>query len=494
MTAPPQHSYDRVPYGSTAEPLAHAPRLELLAALCGLSPAPVVTARVLELGCGTGANLLPLALEYPGATIVGCDLAASAIASAREMARALALTNLDFRHTDFAAIDASWGQFDYIICHDVFSWVSSEVQQRILRIVAERLAPQGVAYLSHDALPGWHLHHVALDMMRHRTRHIAGVQPRIEAARAMLALAAETQDQDQNAYAALIREQYWLFGSIPDDQIYHLLDGTHRAFYHHEFLELLPPARLQWLADADIERGSTFSNTARSMLSHLPESEQPQYMDFLGNRSFRRALLCRQDAALGPRNAPGVIARLWLGLTHRAVVSATETAGEIHLSMRGGGQQSTSDPALVSALQTLDRVRPELVPISELVNPNDELAVTFLLDGLDRGTIAAQLSPTALISEIDERPLASPLARLEAQRGTTVTNRVAAPVPLNSALRFVIQRLDGTLNLAGLVRAIEEERRQTADSAFAGLAMEGSEIAEMCLGQLRDQALLVRRE
>ena len=57
------------------DPLTQVARPEAMAALLGMRPAPLADARVLELGCGTGANLLPLALAYPGATIVGCDLA-----------------------------------------------------------------------------------------------------------------------------------------------------------------------------------------------------------------------------------------------------------------------------------------------------------------------------------------------------------------------------------------------------------------------------------
>ena len=31
-------------------------------------------------------------------------------------------------------VDASWGPFDYILCHGVFSWVCRDVQEKIFEI------------------------------------------------------------------------------------------------------------------------------------------------------------------------------------------------------------------------------------------------------------------------------------------------------------------------------------------------------------------------
>lgn len=50
----PLSSYDEVPYESHPYPQAHPSRLAAVAALFGLAPPPVETARVLELGCAAG--------------------------------------------------------------------------------------------------------------------------------------------------------------------------------------------------------------------------------------------------------------------------------------------------------------------------------------------------------------------------------------------------------------------------------------------------------
>ena len=67
-------SYDEVPYTSHAFYEAHPDRMAVIATLYGMSPPPVERCRVLELGCGLGGNLIPMAVGLPDARFVGVDL------------------------------------------------------------------------------------------------------------------------------------------------------------------------------------------------------------------------------------------------------------------------------------------------------------------------------------------------------------------------------------------------------------------------------------
>ena len=87
------------------------------------------------------------------------------------------------------------GTFDYIICHGVFSWVPPEVQQKILALIAATLAPDGVAYVSYNTYPGWHLRDIVRDAM---VFHIDGeADPRegIRKAREMLEFLVQFADE-----------------------------------------------------------------------------------------------------------------------------------------------------------------------------------------------------------------------------------------------------------------------------------------------------------
>src|SRR5262245_47574369 len=148
--------YDEVPYEGHAFPLTHPDRLATIATLFGMRPPPPHKARVLELGCGTGDNLIPMAVSMPHASFVGCDLSAVHVARARATADRLGLDNVVIEQRDILELDRGGGEFDYLICHGVFSWVPPRVQDRILALAHELLSPQGVALVSYNTYPGWH--------------------------------------------------------------------------------------------------------------------------------------------------------------------------------------------------------------------------------------------------------------------------------------------------------------------------------------------------
>ena len=69
----PRDSYDMLPYLSRCIPQTQPDNLALAAILRGIEPVPVDRASVLELGCASGGNLIPLAATWPGSRFVGID-------------------------------------------------------------------------------------------------------------------------------------------------------------------------------------------------------------------------------------------------------------------------------------------------------------------------------------------------------------------------------------------------------------------------------------
>jgi SAM-dependent methyltransferase len=509
-------------YRGTVIPAAQVRRLETEATLAGLRPSAPAGAHVLEIGCGTGANLLPLALEFPGAAVVGCDLARGALDQAAAMAGALGLANLDLRHADLRDIDDGWGIFDYIVCHDVFSWVAPRVRRRILQILARQLAPHGVAYLSCDALPGWHLHTVARDMMRCHTRGFGrqrgrgrgrgpgGPQDIVDQARAMLALAAQVQDQGASAYAALVRDEYSLMSSIPDEHLVHLVtEPHHRADLFSDFIDEIGAAGLQWLGDAaPAAVMACLPPAARALLQPLPVLQRQQYLDFLNNCSFRQAVLCRADAprASGSHakvshadgRAPAALRSLWFGLASAAKLSPA--AAPVGMTLRTGvGALRVDDAAMGEALSLLEGTRPEAATWTQLFGaahePAHERAVEFIVDAIGLGAIDAVLTPFSVTGRISRCPSVSALARLEARSGSVVTNQKSEPVRLGALMRFVVQRLDGRHDEAALGEAIAQGFSGERDASALERALLGDSdpaaLAAQCLREARDRALLM---
>lgn len=121
----------------------------------------------LELGCGSGVNLLAAAANYPQAQFVGVDFSAREIAQAQQWAEASGLANVHFLHADISAASTqeqlqSWlashapkaKGFDYIASHGVYSWVGPVVRAAMHALMAQLLAPQGIAYLAYNSQPG----------------------------------------------------------------------------------------------------------------------------------------------------------------------------------------------------------------------------------------------------------------------------------------------------------------------------------------------------
>src|SRR5262245_22460675 len=138
-------SYDTVPYAGAPFATLHPGFLATRAALFGMTPAPPSSCRVLELGCGMGNNLLPLAVALPGASFLGVDLSPAQIAMGRQAAEQLGLANVELRAASILELPGDLGTFDYILCHGVYSWVPPAAQEAILALCGRCLAPQGVA-------------------------------------------------------------------------------------------------------------------------------------------------------------------------------------------------------------------------------------------------------------------------------------------------------------------------------------------------------------
>jgi cyclopropane fatty-acyl-phospholipid synthase-like methyltransferase len=88
-----REDYDRTPYTSNSFPQSAPGHLAAIAHLFGLETAEVSSARVLEIGCAGGGNLIPFAAAHPQAHVVGIDLSQVQVDQGRTRAQALGLNN-----------------------------------------------------------------------------------------------------------------------------------------------------------------------------------------------------------------------------------------------------------------------------------------------------------------------------------------------------------------------------------------------------------------
>src|SRR5688572_30112820 len=97
-------AYDRVPYPTATYTQTHVRRLAAIGRLFGVNAPDIRTCRVLEIGCGEGANLVNMAVDLPESQFVGIDISQTAIARATALACQAHVENVTFRHMDVAEL------------------------------------------------------------------------------------------------------------------------------------------------------------------------------------------------------------------------------------------------------------------------------------------------------------------------------------------------------------------------------------------------------
>ncbi|NJN84887.1 MAG: class I SAM-dependent methyltransferase [Caldilineaceae bacterium] len=163
------NAYDQIPYPSLSYAGTHPSHLAVLAAILGMKPAPVTACRVLEVGCASGGNLIPMAYALPGSSFVGVDYSARQIDAGQAWRDQLQLENVKLLAADIRNLDDSLGEFDFIIAHGVYSWTPPDVRDALLALCGRQLAPNGVAFVSYNTYPGWHMTGIIRDAMTFHT-------------------------------------------------------------------------------------------------------------------------------------------------------------------------------------------------------------------------------------------------------------------------------------------------------------------------------------
>jgi SAM-dependent methyltransferase len=116
--------------------------------------------RYADLGCGNGLGALVAAATNPRAEVWGFDFNPTHIENARALAAQGGLTNVHFEEISFEALahgdtSAAGDDFDIMVAHGILSWISFENWRHLTAIIARRLRPGGLTYLSYNVAAGW---------------------------------------------------------------------------------------------------------------------------------------------------------------------------------------------------------------------------------------------------------------------------------------------------------------------------------------------------
>ncbi|MEN2475786.1 class I SAM-dependent methyltransferase [Burkholderia sp. GS2Y] len=147
--------FSRTPYVHGYNRLINPSMLKMICMFAGVEYPSGEDINYLELGFGQGVSMNIHAAANEGG-YWGVDFNALHASGAKRMAGAsgvnMNIFNESFRN--FAARD-DLPEFDFIVLHGVWSWISDENRGFIVDVINRRLRVGGIVYISYNCFPGW---------------------------------------------------------------------------------------------------------------------------------------------------------------------------------------------------------------------------------------------------------------------------------------------------------------------------------------------------
>lgn len=456
-------SYDRVAYPSSALSTSHPGHLAAIARLHGLIPPDPATARVLDIGGGDGMNLLSMAEGLPGARLLNIDLAAVPVAHGQAIAAAAGLRNVRIEVADILdAADTLDGPFDYMVAHGVYAWVPPPVRDAVLALMGQLLSPDGVAFVSYNAMPGGHYRLMLRAMTLHAIEGVTDTEARGQAALDFLAAFAEPRADDLPTLAPLRGVAAKLVG------------GGANVLFHDDLGEVFAPQYLADVAHAAAAHGLRFLNDAAPGLLATGLPGEPldeaavlraaQGHDFGTMCLFHKTLFVRDDRAPARLLDPACVRDLYVG-------APVERTGPGSFTSRWATVE-LGDQALIDLLAAAGKAWPARLRVGDHIGDEDRLAAVVQLFRGDVVELHALPFPGAAVA--GNRPRATALSRALIGMGETqVFSLDQRRIDLDPVSRAFVALLDGTRDRAALARdwaAAIGEPDVSVDEALARLA------------------------
>ena len=463
-------SYDELPYDSLPLPETQPDVLAALAKLHGFDAPDPCTARILELGCAQGGNLIPLAWRWPQSDCVGVELSRVQAGAGTAFIRQLGLPNVRILHADIAALPDSLGEFDYIIAHGVFSWVPPAVQQALLARCRRHLSARGLAYVSFNVSAGWQpLRRLRATLLARTDARLTAPERHHQALQVLDELATEWTDP------VLLKEMAYLKTAAPSYLFHEYLADSHAPMSFAEFAGMADAHGLRYLGEAGPRQARVEIEDAWGL---IPESMAGRWHDAessldeaLATR-FRRALLARDDAPCGqpplPDALPGLSVYADLASDDEIDLGAAQAQDFVNPA---GNRFAITLPGVKAAAMILSAHYPAALPYHALYAAACGLVQAHGGAGVDEAPFRVALfdlvmlhgaMPTVWPGQFADTPGMQPrahaLARAQARApGWVVSGARQVALALDDPGRNLLAALDGQRNESDLMALMQQQ-------------------------------------
>ncbi|MBR0799369.1 class I SAM-dependent methyltransferase [Bradyrhizobium jicamae] len=441
------NAYDHVRYPSLVQEGLHPAAISVFACLHDLPFVPASDCRVLEIGCGEGANLMSIAATSPRSKLVGFDLAETAIANGRARAAAAKLANVEFSVMDILKAPDSLGEFDYIIAHGVYAWVPAPVREALMRLIGRALSRQGLALISYNAMPGCRVRQIVRDILLDCLAGTVEIKSRLAAAREWLEFLAANWSASDPLQHAMREEANYLLLRPPEVLFHDEMGDTYEPQFVSDVAAHAKRYGLQYICDAQPARGceALIPSAERQVLRERTGEDWVQFeqqYDYATLLPYRETLLCKDSGIIDRTMAWTRVRRLH---AHGEFIPVDEAeSGKFEFRTRGDGRASTSEASIATLLGHIGAAKPQSIPLANEIDGR-KLAET-VLRMFRTGALSLQSEPFQFTLTPSEYPMASALARIQAARGeTAITTLRHTTVNISdTTTRHFVTLLDGT--------------------------------------------------
>ncbi len=439
------NTYDEIPYGDHFFPYTHLdPSRDPGEDLWDRGPERRALSRA-RTRPRRGGNLLPWPWNFRTPSLSESISPRARLPMARRWSAGSASATLNLRALSITEVDESFGEFDYILCHGVFSWVPEPVREKILAICSRNLAPQGLAYVSYNTYPGWHARGMVRKLLAYHVRRTAPPTPlaQVDGARSFLEEVVRVIPDKASSYARILRTESEYLKGVPNSSL-----SSMNILKKPIIPSIFTNSWIWPSAWPEVFGGSSF----RGMLDNLPEDAREtleewagdelgreQYLDILCNRTFRQSLLTHATVQRLVEPTPEALDSLWVG-TGLGPVSldpdAVTSLAPLEFRMSDGeAGLTTNDPLIKAALVVLFEIAPRSLPFATLwervlsrlgrtADPSNPQESDHLKHALLRcfmsSLIQLRTRPPEFATSVSERPVASPPSANSSRRRRSV--------------------------------------------------------------------------
>jgi hypothetical protein len=324
-----------------------------------------------------------------------------------------------------------------------------------MRVIGERLAPEGVAMVSFNVLPGWRLFQIARDSMLLNARMLDDPAQRAAATRELFKrLGAESNDK--NTYGKFWRDEARHMAAGGDAYLAHeIFEDSNSPETFADFAGRAGRFGLDYLGEAVVvaNNEADLAPEGAESIRRLAQGDRLKretYIDIFSGRSFREALLVHRGRAAVE---PAVESLHYIPALDLELAVARNAPGVFRLNVKDTELHFRDSRAEPAVRRLLER-RPASSRLADLAEPDLRAEVGETLRvAVEAGLLAVSTLPVECAFHPAERPILWPVAALDAadsDHTATLRHSAFTFAPLQ---RLLAPWVDGTRTRDELVAA-----------------------------------------